>query len=265
MILRIQKRENPYAQIDNRVLNDSRLSWKARGILAYLLSKPDNWKIVIEDLISQSPDGRDAIRSGMRELTKAGYLELVTNRDESGKMQGKEYVLHETPQSPSAEKRKDRTTGFPSVGKSPTNNTDNKTILKNSLSTRARERKKSLKKSSNIWGAKAPGNLDERFNNYLAKSQVNYPVLYSNYSRCKLLFREEFKTLAKYIALRALEERQQISGLVYNVHEDMNSNTELIGKYASVSGLLNNRLRRHGFLSIPEMSEHLLTLPVKVS
>lgn len=38
-IVRINKRDNPYVQIDHRVLEDTRLSWKAKGLLAYLLSK----------------------------------------------------------------------------------------------------------------------------------------------------------------------------------------------------------------------------------
>jgi hypothetical protein len=40
-IIRCQKKRHPYAQIDKTPLLDTRLSWKARGILAYLLTKPD--------------------------------------------------------------------------------------------------------------------------------------------------------------------------------------------------------------------------------
>lgn len=265
MILRIQKRENPYAQIDNRALNDSRLSWRARGILAYLLSKPDNWQVVIEDLIKQSPDGRDAVRSGMRELTKAGYLELVAKQDESGRMQGKEYILYETPKEMPVEDRENRTTGFPSVGKSPTNNTYNKVILNNSLSMRESERK-SFKKPTNLRSANCRNNLDERFQGYLTRIQLDYPVLYSTYPKCKLLLREEYKTIVKYIDTLELEkDKQRITNLVYKVHADMNKSKELIGEHPVVSGLVNKRLREQGFPSITEMYQILSVTPAEIS
>lgn len=129
-----------------------------------------------------------------------------------------------------------------------------------------RERKRKYSKASiKGLGVSQPDDLDERFQKYLAKIQVNYPVLYSNYHRCKLLLREEYKTIAKYIAALPSEEGQQITGLVYNVHKEMNGNTEVIGEYSSVSGLLNKRLRRQGFPSISEMSTLLLMPPVEVS
>ena len=56
-IVRIQKRKNPYVQIDHRPLNDERLTWEARGVLGYLLSKPDTWEVNIKDLANKSPNG----------------------------------------------------------------------------------------------------------------------------------------------------------------------------------------------------------------
>lgn len=95
MIVRIQKRENPYVQIDKSVLEDSRLSWKAKGLLTYLLSKPDKWRVNHEDLKKKSKDGRDAIYAALKELREAGYAELVNAFDENGKLLGKEWVIHE--------------------------------------------------------------------------------------------------------------------------------------------------------------------------
>ncbi len=42
-IVRVNKRSNPYVVIDKTALNDDRLSWKAKGVLCYLLSLPDDW------------------------------------------------------------------------------------------------------------------------------------------------------------------------------------------------------------------------------
>jgi hypothetical protein len=56
-IVKIEKREPGYAMIDNRALNDPRLSLKARGLLVYLLSKPNDWKVRIADVANNHADG----------------------------------------------------------------------------------------------------------------------------------------------------------------------------------------------------------------
>jgi ABC-type lipopolysaccharide export system ATPase subunit len=67
-IIRIQKKRNNFVMLDKGFLDDPRLSFKAKGILAYLLSKPDNWKVIVKDLINHSQDGKKAVYSGLREL-----------------------------------------------------------------------------------------------------------------------------------------------------------------------------------------------------
>jgi hypothetical protein len=99
--IRVEKKRN-YVSIQNDVLCDARLSWKARGILAYLLSKPDDWQIRIADLIKGGPDGKDAIYSALAELGSLGYLEKYTIKDEGGRFGGVAYVIHEDPIDPAA-------------------------------------------------------------------------------------------------------------------------------------------------------------------
>jgi len=100
-IMRVRKnRDNPFVMMDKRIFANTSLSWKAKGILGYLLSKPDDWVIRISDLIKQSTDGRDAVYSGVKELRKAGYVELVDVRNESGKIISWEYLVYEEPQNP---------------------------------------------------------------------------------------------------------------------------------------------------------------------
>jgi hypothetical protein len=74
-IIRVYKdRANPYVQINRRVLEDNRLSWAARGVMAYLLAKPDNWEVRPGDLQRNGGCGRDAVRSILAELEAHGYL-----------------------------------------------------------------------------------------------------------------------------------------------------------------------------------------------
>ena len=49
-IIRVKHRRAPFVVIDRRVLEDERLTWAARGMLGYLLAKPDDWKLRITDL-----------------------------------------------------------------------------------------------------------------------------------------------------------------------------------------------------------------------
>jgi len=78
-------------------LNDDSLSWKAKGILSYLLSKPDDWQIFIEHLKTQSTDGRDSTRTGIHELINAGYVSKQDRRNEVGQIVGVEYIVRENP------------------------------------------------------------------------------------------------------------------------------------------------------------------------
>jgi hypothetical protein len=56
MIIRVQKNMN-YFCASNVPFNDARLSWEARGVMGYFLSKPDNWRVNTTDLWKQSPGG----------------------------------------------------------------------------------------------------------------------------------------------------------------------------------------------------------------
>lgn len=78
----IKNPENPFVMMDKRALALPSLSYKAKGILAYLLSRPDNWIINIADVVNHSPDGDYAVRSGIKELIKAGYVRRKVERNE---------------------------------------------------------------------------------------------------------------------------------------------------------------------------------------
>src|SRR5512136_1636955 len=73
MIIRIAKRRS-YSVIPNSVLEDTSLSWEARGMLCYLLSKPDHWEVRVGHLISEGPAGREKVQSILHELEAKNYL-----------------------------------------------------------------------------------------------------------------------------------------------------------------------------------------------
>jgi hypothetical protein len=100
MIVRTKKNRN-YTVINNTVLEDERLSWRARGIAAYLLSKPDDWEINYQHLWKNGTEGRDAILKSMKELEDCGYLVRTRLQQPDGKFTTL-VTMHEEPQ-PSTE------------------------------------------------------------------------------------------------------------------------------------------------------------------
>lgn len=97
---RIQKNcENPYVMLDKFSINDAALSWKAKGLLAYLLSKPDDWKVYERDIIAHAKDSRDSVRTGLKELEGAGYIVREQTRNRQGRFAEKRYQVFERPQS----------------------------------------------------------------------------------------------------------------------------------------------------------------------
>lgn len=76
--------EGRFTQIPNDWLRDERLSLKAKGLLAQLLSHADGWSLSMATLAKANHCGKDAIRSAVRELEESGYLARVQNRSDGG-------------------------------------------------------------------------------------------------------------------------------------------------------------------------------------
>jgi hypothetical protein len=102
-IVRVAKnRDHPYVMLDRRLAEDPSLSWKAKGLMAYMLSRPDDWQIRVTDLVRRSPGGECAVRSGLRELEQHGYIVRKQRHDAAtGRFAGVILTVHESP-TPSA-------------------------------------------------------------------------------------------------------------------------------------------------------------------
>ena len=87
----------PFDQIPRTTLRDKRLSYRARGVLARLLSNVDGYSMTAADLAREGKEGRDAILTALRELRRLGYILMFKVRDEHGCYYTKNYV-YETPQ-----------------------------------------------------------------------------------------------------------------------------------------------------------------------
>ena len=85
MIRRTPRPETNWTVIRNEVINDDRLSFKATGVLVYILSKPDHWQTSTAHLATVKKEGLDAIRTAMTELERAGYVKRRRYQDTLGR------------------------------------------------------------------------------------------------------------------------------------------------------------------------------------
>lgn len=98
----------------SHISDDRRLSWRAVGILTYMLTRPDNWEIRRGDIVNRHTEGRDAVATAIRELRECGYVRTVPRPGG-----GKDWVVSELPlNNLEWESELGRTTENPSDGKS---------------------------------------------------------------------------------------------------------------------------------------------------
>lgn len=113
MIIRAPRPDRGFTILDNTVLRDARLSYRARGLLAEILSRPDDWRTDATTLARNAREGREAIRSAMRELEQFGYLVRKKIQDDKGHWRTDTYVF-DSPQPVAADDHTDD--GFSGVG-----------------------------------------------------------------------------------------------------------------------------------------------------
>lgn len=67
--------------MSNEVAQSNKLSLKAKGLLSYLLSKPNDWEFAIDRIKREILEGRDAIMSGLQELETISLLKRERQYD----------------------------------------------------------------------------------------------------------------------------------------------------------------------------------------
>lgn len=113
-IIRSARKERDFAILSNKLLQDSRLSMGALGVLVRLLSRPDNWETNSETLAREFDCGRDAVRTNLKKLQEFGYIKLFKSQDALGRWSSIWMVFEDASDSPE--------TGNPNVGLPATGN-----------------------------------------------------------------------------------------------------------------------------------------------
>ena len=134
-IYRIHKEDN-YVIVDKAFLLNEKISLKAKGLLALMLSYPDNWQFYKAEIVQHTTDKENSLNSGLKELIENGYIVRKQRKDENGKFEGYEYHVYEKPstEKPSTE---NPSTENPSTEKPSTENP----ILLNNKNTKNKNTK----------------------------------------------------------------------------------------------------------------------------
>ena len=89
-----------YTVISNYHLREKEMSLKAKGLLTLMLSLPGNWDYSISGLASICAENETAIKTGLKELKKFGYLKIskiFPNKERGNKKIEYVYEIFEKP------------------------------------------------------------------------------------------------------------------------------------------------------------------------
>ena len=116
---RVNKNVN-YTVMSNHHLQDKRLSLKAKGLLSYMLSLPDDWDYSLKGLTIGCKDGLDSVRTAVLELEEHGYVRRQKVRNAKGQIIDYDYQVYESPvEDAPAVPGKEGEPSAPSASKSP--------------------------------------------------------------------------------------------------------------------------------------------------
>jgi len=97
-IFKSRTRPEGYSVIDNRVFRDPRLPLVARGLLAFMLHKPADWRFTIGVLARETGESEYAITGHLKRLRDCGYVQLKQIRTSDGRRVARwTYVVVEDP------------------------------------------------------------------------------------------------------------------------------------------------------------------------
>ena len=94
-VFKIEKTKD-FTVMSNYHLRDKNLSYKAKGLLSFMLSLPEDWDYSLKGLCSISKENRDATRSTLKELQQNHYLEIEKVRGDKGYFEYN-YLIYEKP------------------------------------------------------------------------------------------------------------------------------------------------------------------------
>ena len=143
-VIKVVKDKN-FTVMSNYHLRDKRLSFKAMGLMSFMLSVSDDWEYSVNGLAQCAKDKKDSVLSALKELKEYGYLKIENKRNEKGVFQGAVYTIYEKPpctENPSPHSEKPHSENPHSEKPHSENPLQRNTNLKKVLNERSTNRKK---------------------------------------------------------------------------------------------------------------------------
>ena len=95
-IQRIKNKTENFTIVSNEIFRRDNVSARAKGIYAYIMTLPDDWKLYKSELYKHFSEGRDAIDRAFKELETLGYIVMEKKKDEKGRYVGWDYRIIES-------------------------------------------------------------------------------------------------------------------------------------------------------------------------
>jgi hypothetical protein len=89
--------DRSYTKLRNGFLQDRRISDETRGLIARLLSLPDDWEVTVQSIIASGKAGRDKVYRMLKEAEEFGYILPEQGRKQAGKFDRQLYLVSDDP------------------------------------------------------------------------------------------------------------------------------------------------------------------------
>jgi hypothetical protein len=95
-INRIKNKTENFTIVSNEVFKRNDVSARAKGLYAYIMTLPDDWKIYKQEIFTHFSEGKNALDSAFKELEKLGYITKEKTKNEKGQFVGWDYTIYES-------------------------------------------------------------------------------------------------------------------------------------------------------------------------
>ena len=89
--------KEPFKMKDSQLsgfLFNKEITYEAKGLCLFLLSRSEGYKIRLKTLVNESPAGRDKVSRIVNELIEQGYLFREVLRNDKGQFSDGDYYLN---------------------------------------------------------------------------------------------------------------------------------------------------------------------------
>jgi uncharacterized phage protein (TIGR02220 family) len=95
-INRIKNKTENFTIVSNEIFKRNDISARAKGLYAYIMTLPDDWKIYKQEIFTHFSEGKNALDSAFKELEKLGYITKEKTKNEKGQFVGWDYTIYES-------------------------------------------------------------------------------------------------------------------------------------------------------------------------